>query len=492
MSIILASNKFLIFVVGLLVFQAAWIALSAQYPLAFDENFHFGVIKLYSQQWGPFFSSTPSGAAAFGALTRDPSYFYHYLMSFPYRLIALFVQNEVHQIITLRFINIGLFSAGLVAFWRLLLGLRLPKKLVNFSLFMLVLVPIVPFLAATINYDNLLFLLLPITLMLAITCGRMLRLQGELPAGRLLLLVIMSLLISLVKFVFLPILLVIFVYLLAIFLRQPHKKRIALTARRSFIALPVKVKVVLLLGLVMASALFLERFAVNIIEYGNVTPPCSKVESVEYCSQYGPWARDQYLAQQAKAQNLKPDPNPINFFVNWAHDLLYRLYFAINYDYATQPPLFIPYRLAFVVGSLGLLFLLVWGRSIFTRQKELLLPLGAGLLYTSALFYINYTDYLKYGERVAVNGRYFIPLLPFIFVFIGLAYGRFFGLIKSSKRVYATSFAVLLAVLLALQGGGILTFIVESSPNWYWQDTAVIRINQAAQKFVSLFILGPH
>lgn len=486
----IASDKFFVFIVLLLFFQAAWIALSAQYPLAFDENFHFGIIKLYSQQWEPFFSSTPSGAAAFGALTRDPSYFYHYLMSFPYRLIALFINNEVHQIIVLRFINIGLFSAGLVAFRHLLLSFGITKKLINFSLLMLVLVPVVPFLAATINYDNLLFLLLPLAILLAIKCTKQLKLSGQLPIALFVSLIIISLFISLVKFVFLPILLVIFTYLLVIFVKQKQKKQLLQKSFKSFKRTSLLVKVILLVGLTVMSGLFLERFAGNIIEYGTITPACSKVESIEYCSQYGPWARDQYLAEQAKSQNIKPDPNPINFFGNWAHDLLYRLFFAINYDYTTEPPLFIPYRLAFLVGAGGILLFIYWCRSIFRVHKELLLPLGASLLYIASLFYINYTDYLKYGERVAVNGRYFIPLLPFIFVFIGLAYSRFFASLKKPYGAYLKLGMAIAVILLMLQGGGILTFIVESSSSWYWQDPGVIKINLTVHEFVSRFIFG--
>ena len=40
---VLASNKFFIFVLVLFVLESALIALTAAYPQAFDENFHFGI-----------------------------------------------------------------------------------------------------------------------------------------------------------------------------------------------------------------------------------------------------------------------------------------------------------------------------------------------------------------------------------------------------------------------------------------------------------------
>ena len=42
---IVSSRGFFWFVIGFFIFEAAWIALTAAYPQAFDEQFHFGLIK---------------------------------------------------------------------------------------------------------------------------------------------------------------------------------------------------------------------------------------------------------------------------------------------------------------------------------------------------------------------------------------------------------------------------------------------------------------
>src|ERR1700689_5557788 len=117
-NVILGSKWFFWIILVVFILSAAWIALSAVYPQAFDENFHFGLIQTYSHYWLPFLSSQPPHANAYGAVARDPSYLYHYLMSFPYRLIALFIHGQTGQVIALRFINIGFFSAGLILFRR--------------------------------------------------------------------------------------------------------------------------------------------------------------------------------------------------------------------------------------------------------------------------------------------------------------------------------------------------------------------------------------
>jgi hypothetical protein len=482
------SRNFFVIIILLLIVQASWYALTAQYPMAFDEDFHFGIIQLFSHQWGPFFSVSPPNSGAFGALTRDPSYLYHYLMSFPYRLIVLVTSNQVHQIITLRFINITFFATGIVMFRRLFIELGITARIINYSLLMLVLVPVTPFLAAHINYDNLLFLLLPISISLTLYCARMVRQEHRIPVIEFSLLVIVSLLTSLIKYVFLPILVAIALYLLITFIRQPSKGQLFRRSWASFTQKKLLVKVVLTIGIVVSSGLFIERDIVNVLKYHSLSPACTQVESAHHCSQYGPFARDEILEQQKQAGTTKPSSNPISFFINWSHDLLYRLFFAINYDYSTQPPLPIPYKLAFVVGLIGLTLATFWSKAIFRDNKGLFLPLGAVILYIGALFYLNYTDYLKYGERVAVNGRYFIPLLPFIFVFLGLVYSRFLMALFKQRAGYFKLLISIIALLLMLQGGGILTYLVESGPNWYWHNDTVVAFNLAAKRIVSFLI----
>ena len=69
----LAAERCFYLIVILFGVQAVWFAFTARYPMAFDENFHFGLIQLHAQQWLPFFTSQPLHAEQFGAVVRDPS-----------------------------------------------------------------------------------------------------------------------------------------------------------------------------------------------------------------------------------------------------------------------------------------------------------------------------------------------------------------------------------------------------------------------------------
>jgi hypothetical protein len=110
---LIGSPGFFWGVLALLVLQAAWLACTGRYPMAFDEDFHLGIIRLYAHHISPFWNAQPPGADKFGAVFRDPSYLYQYLMSFPYRLISVFTADQTIQVLWLRAINIGLFKPAL-------------------------------------------------------------------------------------------------------------------------------------------------------------------------------------------------------------------------------------------------------------------------------------------------------------------------------------------------------------------------------------------
>src|ERR1700760_1243745 len=117
---LLSKRVFLYFILSLFVLEAGYIAIRSNFPLAFDEGYHLGIIQLYAHQWSPFFSHLPQSTGQFGPLATDPSYLYHYLMSFPYRLVLLFTNNTFFVVLAMRFINIGLFAGGLVLFRKVL------------------------------------------------------------------------------------------------------------------------------------------------------------------------------------------------------------------------------------------------------------------------------------------------------------------------------------------------------------------------------------
>ena len=492
-SVLLAikSTKFFYGVVALLVIQAIWMALTARYPMAFDEDFHFGIIKIYSHQWSPFITSTPPDSGAYGDLIRNTSLLYHYLMSFPYRLVALFTQQEMIQIVVLRLLNIAMFAGGLFVFRSVFSRLRFSPVVTNFSLLMIVLIPVVPFLAGQINYDNLMFLLVPLITLIALRVGRAVKTTGSLPLLDTTALLSISMLTSLVKYAFLPVFLAVLLYPAVLIITHKNTRGIFKRTWATFTASTLPFKLVLLGCLVIASGLFIERYGVNVVQYGDFQPDCDKIESLDHCSQYGPFERNREIAESVKNDDsIAYDPAPILFVPEWVGGMMHRLYFAINYDYYNYYELPIPMNTAYVVGGIGLLLCLVFWRKLF-KNRELYLILAVTVVYTGAVFYVNLSGFMHLRQMLAINGRYLVLVLPFAFALMGAAYGIAFRKFASARQaiIYKAGLAVVV-LLLTLQGGGILTFAVRSDPNWYWDNSFSQSLGNGLKTISTPFIYG--
>ncbi len=478
---LVASPTFFWIVLGFFVFEALWFVFSAVYPMAFDEDFHFGLIKLYSQHWLPFPTHQPTSASMYGPLSRDPSYLYHYLMSFPYRLIELFTKDQTIQIIWLRLINVALFSYSLVLFRQLLLRIKSSATFVNVSILVFVLIPIVPLLAATINYDNLFMIFVAWTgLLLA-------KIIPELEAKRVPLrdlgtLAIVCVLGSIVKYPFLPIFAACVLILVALSWRSFRQPRAMWQAvRKAFLATSKTTMAVLLTLLVLSLTLFSQRYVLNITTYKTLVPRCDAVLTVDACQSYGPWARDREDAQE---KNDDFHAHILSFVPTWMYGMWYRLFFMINgnvptpawaryQNFAPLPGLgFTGIALA-VVGAV--LVLLSW-RRLFRGEWLLAFFMLATMLYVAALFLSDYQSYANSGAPVAINGRYLLPLLLPLAAIAARAWKLVIGYRPNIQLAIAC-----LVVLLFLQGGGVLSFMLDSNTTWYWPNHRVVTANEAAQ-----------
>lgn len=481
------SRVFFCGVIAFFVFEAVWAAISAAYPMAFDEDFHLGIIRIYSHHLLPFLSSQPDNASQFGAVAADPSYFYHYLMSFPFRLISLFTDSQTIQVLFLRGINIAMAAASLVLFRRVMLKAGIGTALANASLLIFALIPIVPLLAGQINYDNLLLLLT------AWTCLLVFRIYDDSKKGVVDLkyisaFVIVCLFSSLVKYAFLPLVLVsagFVVWCIVRAFRNWGKLKSAVA--RAYSKLSWFYRLLLVLLLVISLGLFVQRYGMNIVKYHTPVPDCSDVIGEDECMYYGPWARNNMLEQQKPADF---SASPISYTWKWASGLHYRLFFMINgsHDsYHNYPPLPVPAVTAAVIAISGLVAVAVYWRKLFAGNPILLFLFLLGAFYCCVLWVEDYSQFAETAQPVAINGRYLLPIiLPMAVVFIkalGVALNR----LKNVKMI-----VVLAVILLFAQGGGIVSFVVRSNTAWYWPNSTIEHINGGAKRLLSPFVVGDY
>jgi hypothetical protein len=482
MTNLLASSGCFWFIIGLLVVQATWIALSGRFPMAFDEDFHLGIIRLYAHHLSPFWSGQPDNANMFGAVARDPSYLYHWLMSFPYNLIHLLTDSQTVQVIWLRFINIGLFTTGLILLRRLLLLTGATRALVHSSLLVFVLLPIVPLLAAQINYDN---LLLPVVAaLLILSAGLLDELQkyGRVNTKKLLIIIIGCLLASLVKYAFLPIFIAIMVVLVVAAwrkLKTGRKSLMAVYFGWSLIGRAAKVSLISLL--IVTSGLFIERYGVNFVRYHKPVPDCSAVLSVEDCSQYGPWIRDYFLKMH------KPNSHhtsPLAFNYEWFYGMWFRTFFAVDgpaTQFETRGPLLMPAMGGLIFGAAGFFAVVLCAQRLWRRYASpaAMLYSTVSIVYTSVLWLDEYEAYLRTGQPVAINGRYLLLVLPFILLTVGAAFNE---LLKRQQKLKIALLS--LAVLSLLWGGGAMTYVLRGRDAWFWPNSPTSGINSSLKQTV--------
>lgn len=486
---ILSSRRFIFVIVGLLLIQAVWLAFTVQFPMAFDESYHFGIIQVYAHQWLPFITSEPAGASGYGVITRYDSYMFHYLMSFPHRVFSLFVSDWASQIIFLRLINIALFAGGIVLFRRLLVRFNVSRALVHFVLLMFVLIPVVPTLAATINYDNFVFLLVPIITGLTLTCVTSLLKNNTIPARSLIMLLSVGFIGSLSKYAFVPIFVGALLCVFVVWLRSRKKRQALASIVPSFKKLSRPAQIILALFFVISTGLFLERYGGNLVMYHGFEPACTQVKSLDECLSYGPWGRNYQLAANVAASNPPLDPGLIEYPGEWVGQSLYKLYFTINYDFVESDPLPIPYIVASALGILGIILSVIFWKSIWRKDKRLLILVTISVVYVGGLFAVNFSEFLKYHTIVAVNGRYLILVLPFIMLIVSLAYQHLFTrLLKKRARSFTAIFSVVI-LLLALQGGGAMTYLLRSQPMWYWQYQPLVDFNTDLKNVISPFVI---
>lgn len=483
---VLGSRRFYWVVVGFFVFEALWIAFSAKYPMAFDEDFHFGVIKIYSEHWLPFLAGQPENANQFGALATDPSYLYHYLMSFPYRFISVLTSSEAAQVIFLRLINIAIITYGVVLFRKVLLRAGSSQALVNTATLLFALVPTVPLLAGQINYDSLLLLAL------AWVCWLVLGVTEDSKARKIDLKAISLLAVSLmfaclVKYAFLPLALAAFVYVAVIFWLafRGRGKALKKAAKKSYVGLGQGLKIGLLTMLVVGGGFFAQRYVSNVVSYGNPVPDCAAVIGIEACMEYGPWGRNYRYA----ADKAEHNTSPLAYTWTWVQGLHYRLFFMITGPpkHTNHPPVPLPSAAALVILLFAVTGLLFYWRETFNGRPFLVFLLAMTLVYAGTLWSQNYSQFLETGRPVAINGRYFIPLLLPLAAVLGRALAVSLKPWKDAK-----TWAAAVAIILFLQGGGVFSFILRSDEAWFWPNKTVVHINEGASAVLDPFIIeGP-
>ena len=484
---VLSSTKMWYAVLAIFAFQALWMTLSMIYPGVFDEGVHFETIKLYATQWSPFFDIQVPANDYLGQIIGQTSFLFYWLFSFVYRFLEAIGLNEIAIILVLRFINIGLFGAGLVVGRKLLREVKVSRAATNLALFVFVMIPVVPQLAAQINYDNPLFLLTNISLLLTVRIIASVRDQKQVPLRQLLAWLTVGLTASIIKVAFLPIFaaagLVLGGWLIWYFKRQSSpimklRQQLPIAGLRDY---------ALLGAFVVVGSLFVLRYGGNVVNYGQLQPGCDVVLSEQRCRAFGPYGRD-YGLRQGLSANFEPDP--VQYIQDWYRGMHKRLLFTINGNtvvdtYQNFPPLPVVSATIHALSAIGLGVVLLTLRRRSKSPSDVLF-ITVIVVYVGVLMVRNYTgSYTTTGQMVAINGRYLLlVLLPAMAVVLRATAELLRG------QTALKTFLATVIIFGMLQGGGVSGFVIRSTDSWWWNVPEVATLNRTAGDIAGPLIIG--
>jgi hypothetical protein len=458
---ILASGWFFVFTVTIFAVEAVVLAISSRFPMAFDEAYHFELIEFFTHRLSPIVTSQPSSSFVLGAVIHDPSILYHYLLSFPLRFMELFTSNPVKEVIMLRLINVFIACCSLIVMKKLLRLIGLSEAFSNTVLIIFALTPIVTVLSAQINYDNLLILVVTSCLYQTIKFIKKLK-QKEFSTSNLLLLILLCMTASLVKYTFLPFLLgiIIIVGYQVYKFNQTSKQRLKESFLKSFKKISGRTKVILLVLNVVAGLFFIRIYGVNLVEYHSPAPACNQILSIADCSEYYAWDND-YVSYQNKLAH--PDTHLSSLPAYTSYWIKINMLGIFGEIMPLVGPFFdspIFYTLVATILAVGIIFSIAFCKKILRFNKELGMLLIIVAVYVIFLFSRNYHDYIHLGQATAIDGRYMVPILIYLYSLLGLEVkyalsGERHKSIKLPAKVILTIFII----VLFLFNGGFIDYL---------------------------------
>jgi hypothetical protein len=462
----LGSGWFFAATTALFSLEAGWLALTSRFPGAFDEAYHFSLIRFYADHLNPIITSQTPDTYRFGPLVQNTSFLYHYLMSFPYRLMELFTSSLEVQAAGLRLVNVALMVAGLLLMRKFLHLLGLSRALTNVLVLAFALTPIVAVLAAQINYDNLLVPAVLLCMYLAVSFLQALE-KRRFDTVRLLALVCLCLFAGLIKYAFLPVLAGIAVtvaWRIAGYRRHNPGKLMA-QAEKSWRRSARYVRILLTIGLLAGGFLFLRVYGVNLVRYHNPVPPCEQVLSVAACKHYYAWHNVYGIQNYVQTHHAAATADAFQYGSYW---FLANIFMLFGAQVPLQGHLFAPPPYLFLVGVLGagmFICTVVNFPRLLRRNRALLLLAAVCLTYLVCLWAKNYYDFGRVGQVVAIHGRYFVPILIYLYVLLALGLRAALEALPARRTRGGVKAALALVIIVSfVYYGGFRQYVAHVTP----------------------------
>ncbi len=465
----IGSRRFLIFIFVWFVFQAGWMSFSNRYNAPHDEASHVSSISEYSANgFSPILRLENLEDGSHYKSTYSTSYFYYYTMSVPYKVVTSLSGSKFIMLAVMRFINLVISFVGLYVLVKLLKRL-MPRQpvMTNFVAFTYVCTTVYTYIAGGVSYDNMQLLMLFASFYFFIDYFKAQRLQT------IMWFILFSSLAVVTKFTSLLIVVPLFAYLLYRIVRDWGEFN-KLFKRFFIYKDKIRVKnLTAFIFFILVILAVLHRPINNIVKYGTPEPRCRQVYSLDVC------LRDGLFERNYKLRNINKDTDRINlytyYFGLWINNMRNTTFGIYNSTQARDDT-------ALIRGASWLL-IFVTPLLIYSQRKKLAQDRTRAALISVAGIYClilvlkNYSTYLELGAPLALQGRYILPVLPFLYLASAIILDGVFTK-KWAKGVLLT------LGLFVLLTSGLTSYILLSDDDWYFENNAVEVANDAAKNIV--------
>lgn len=462
---IVGSKKFFIFILLLTGVQGVFYASSIRFGVPPDESYHFRSIQYYASEpitSGPFITDQDvETIPRVRTIERNVSYLYHYLLSFPVRLMNWLGLEESIQILLLRLTSAALVVYSLYVLRSLLSEISDNKLLINSTVASLSITGMFIWLAGAISYDNLANLLIfamILQLIRHIKSPGLIRFSWVISLG---------LAAVLVKYTSAPIS-AICIAVAAFYCtkRYGFKPHSYLRDLRGLFMSRRLASIVAAAALIMVSFLFVERVGVNLLSYGTVQPKCTHIHSLEECNTNSLLLghHERRLQYQKEGGISSLDLSPFNHTFEWIKRYYSRLYGYFGHK--RFGPGTLSQLGAILIFSMFMITLLFSRRKIKLNSTVWVL-IGITAVYVLLLFLFNLSTYLRLGARTAYHGRYLVPVLSFIYFFAGWIIINTAKNMRSRQRKIFISAWVVTILFAVIMHFPPLLMHLHSNDDWY-------------------------
>ena len=390
-------------------------------------------------------------------------------MSFPYRVVVHISNDQYVQVVMLRLINVAMSVIGLWQYTKLGSELGASKKINYTAALLYSLIPVAVLVAATVSYDNMLFLITPLFLRFGLKIF-----NNNLSPATILSFVALGLLGSLVKFTFLPVFVVAVLYLMIRILRRD---KLSVLRRQIQRVSSLNTREWLLITAVLVcTVLFVARYGVAVARFHSPIPVCSLVLTEQRCMQ-NPVYNMVKSAEQTKALRT---PDPLQEYAqDWVSEMLKGLEVSASptengsVEVARSLPVI---SFLTVIGSYALIIVLLFTWQSIKRPEswDFIIVVTGGLVLS--LFAFNAASYYEANTDLNIQTRYILSVVPTLFTMALAGTSQLFGHRKTTKVAILFIFLVIFT-----QGGGLIKHIVSSRDSWYWPKDIIVTVNHDAR-----------